>query len=466
MPKAKSQSLTLKERLEQALVPNDEQPFTVPNNWVWLKGSFCLQPMTSKKPVGEVFQYIDIDSINNDRQVVTSPKNLLVTQAPSRASREIKEGDTLFSMVRPYLRNIAYINIELSKCIASTGFFVCRPSIIMYGKYLYFLMISDYVVDGLNAFMKGDNSPSIRQENIFNFAFPIPPMAEQYRIVRLIESLFEKLDRANELVQSALDSFENRKAAILHKAFTGELTAIWREENGMKLEKWEKKSARDVCGFITKGETPTKFVTNVGDIPFLKVYNIRENKLDFDYNPAFIPLEIHKEKMKRSVVYPGDIIMNIVGPPLQKVAIVTDQYPEWNINQAIAIFRPTASITGRFLYHALLWENTLAEVLGDVRGVVGQSNISLEQCRNLQIPIPHIDEQKEIVRILDTLLENETKAQELSDTIDKIDHMKKAILARAFRGELGTNDPSEESTVIPIRKASLTQNKLLHINTR
>jgi type I restriction enzyme S subunit len=225
---------------------------------------------------------------------------------------------------------------------------------------------------------KGGAQPNISQEIIKAHPFPLTPLAEQHRIVSRIDSLFEKLDRAKALIQSALDSFENRKAAILHKTFTGELTAIWREENGMKFEQWVKKSARDVCGFITKGETPTKFVANTGDIPFLKVYNIRENKLDFDYNPSFIPIEIHKEKMKRSVVYPGDVIMNIVGPPLQKVAIVTDQYPEWNINQAIAIFRPTSFVIGRFLYHALLWENTLAEVLGDVRGELGTNAPSEE----------------------------------------------------------------------------------------
>jgi len=206
--KGKKQELTPEERLAQALVPEEEQPYVVPENWVWVKGKFCLLPMISKKPIGDFFHYIDIDAINNENQTVSTPKELPVSQAPSRASREVREGDTLFSMVRPYLRNIAYVDAGLGNCVASTGFFVCRPSDVMNSKYLYFLMISNYMVDGLNAFMKGDNSPSIRQENIFAFAFPLPPLPEQQRIVERIQSLFEKLDRAKDLVQSALDSFE------------------------------------------------------------------------------------------------------------------------------------------------------------------------------------------------------------------------------------------------------------------
>ena len=176
MPKAQKQTLSPEEGLSQALVPKDKQPYAVPENWTWVRGCALLQPMTTRKPAGEKFRYIDIDAIDNYNQTVTEPKSLLVSEAPSRASREVKEDDTLFSMVRPYLRNIAYVDSGLADCIASTGFFVCRPFPMMEGRCLYALMVSDYVVNGLNAFMKGDNSPSIRQENIFSFAFPVPPL--------------------------------------------------------------------------------------------------------------------------------------------------------------------------------------------------------------------------------------------------------------------------------------------------
>ena len=145
--------------------------------------------MTSKHPTGETFKYIDIDAIDNKANTVLAPKFLSVEKAPSRASRGLQTGDTLFSVVRPYLRNIAYISNSLADCIASTGFYVCRPSEAVDSVFLFKLLLSDYVVNGLNAFMKGDNSPSIRVDQLNDFPIPLPPLAEQKRIVAKVEEL-------------------------------------------------------------------------------------------------------------------------------------------------------------------------------------------------------------------------------------------------------------------------------------
>jgi type I restriction enzyme S subunit len=234
--KKKESALSLEEKLERALVPESEQPYPIPGNWCWTKGAAIFLDMETRKPKGEYFHYIDIDAIDNTLQVVTEPKFLAIKDAPSRASRAVHCGDTVFSLVRPYLRNIAYIDDTLKECIASTGFYVCSPSAVLVPRYLYWLMTSSYVVDGLNQYMKGDNSPSIRKDDIEQFAYPIPPLAEQQRIVDRIERLFAQLDEAKEKAQAVVDSFETRKAAILHKAFTGELTAKWRAENGVALD--------------------------------------------------------------------------------------------------------------------------------------------------------------------------------------------------------------------------------------
>ena len=192
----KKETLTPEERLQVALVPESEQPYKMPGNWCWMRGSAFLKSMETKRPEGEVFRYIDIDSIDNKRQQVTNPKILQVKDAPSRASRKLRAGDTVFSMVRPYLMNIAYIDETISNSIASTGFYVCTPTENVNPLYLYYLMTSPYTVDGLNQYMKGDNSPSIRKDDIENYAYPIPPLPEQPRIVDRIESLFAKLDEA------------------------------------------------------------------------------------------------------------------------------------------------------------------------------------------------------------------------------------------------------------------------------
>lgn len=144
------------------------------------------------KPKDSVFNYIDIDSINNAKQSIDSVKVVKTENAPSRASRYTQKGDIVFSMVRPYLKNIAIV--PANDCIASTGFYVCSPSNVAISKYCYYLMISDYTVSGLNQFMKGDNSPSINRGDIDNWLFPLPPLSEQHRIVAKIEELFTQLD--------------------------------------------------------------------------------------------------------------------------------------------------------------------------------------------------------------------------------------------------------------------------------
>lgn len=153
--------------------------------------------MDSKRPSGAKFDYIDIDSIDNRAHTITKPKRLSVQDAPSRASRAVRPGSVLFSLVRPYLQNIAFIPVEYSDCIASTGFYICNSNGLLSPKYMYYMMLSPYVVDGLNQFMKGDNSPSIGKDDIENWLYPIPPMEEQERIADQIQSLMFQIGAIN-----------------------------------------------------------------------------------------------------------------------------------------------------------------------------------------------------------------------------------------------------------------------------
>ena len=171
----------------------EDIPFEIPTSWCWVRGRTIFLPMQSAKPSGDVFTYIDVDAVNNKKNIIDNAKLLPTAKAPSRASRKLHTNDVLFSMVRPYLKNIALITEQYSDAIASTGFYVITPTCALSPKYLYHLMLSPYVVDGLNEYMKGDNSPSINNEHIENFIYPLPPLEEQARIVARIDELFEHL---------------------------------------------------------------------------------------------------------------------------------------------------------------------------------------------------------------------------------------------------------------------------------
>ena len=170
----------------------EEIPFELPASWNWTRGKIVFMPMESTKPTSD-FIYIDVDAVNNKLNIIDNAKQMSIDNAPSRATRKLHQNDILFSMVRPYLRNIALVDDTYKSAIASTGFYVITPRIVYFPKFLFYLMLSNYVVDGLNTFMKGDNSPSINNSHIENYLYPLPPFKEQQRIVAQIEKLFEQL---------------------------------------------------------------------------------------------------------------------------------------------------------------------------------------------------------------------------------------------------------------------------------
>ena len=149
-------------------------------------------PMESTKPTSD-FIYIDVDAVNNKLNIIDNPKKISIDNVPSRATRKLHQNDILFSVVRPYLRNIALVDDTYKSAIASTGFYVITPGVGYFPKFLFYLLFSNYVVDGLNTFMKGDTSPSINNSHIENYLYPLPPFKEQQRIVAQIERLFEQL---------------------------------------------------------------------------------------------------------------------------------------------------------------------------------------------------------------------------------------------------------------------------------
>lgn len=450
MPKKKT-ALTIEERLQQALVPAEEQPYEVPENWVWVYGKNIFMPMESRKPDGEDFYYIDIDAIDNKNQVVTEAKKIKTAQAPSRASRKLHTGDTVFSLVRPYLKNIAYIDVQLSDCIASTGFFVCTPNAALNDKYLYRLMVSSYVVDGLNKHMKGDNSPSIRKDDIENYPFPLPPLSEQQRIVERIEELFAKLDEAKERLQEVAESFAVRKAAILHKAFTGELTKQWRWENGVSDESWEEKKFDDCIEKMQNGLSKRKGDEG-NNIGVLRLANLGEDDLVLD-DLRYILLTEKEEK--NYLLSKDDVIMIRVNGSKDNVArqIVINTDEKLAFCDHIIRIKYNPNIVARYVMYFSKTNAYRKYVEDNMVSSAGQNTISRKGLASLVIPLPSIEEQDEIVRLIDELLARERKAQQATEqALASIDLMKKSILARAFRGELGTNKASEASALELLRQ--------------
>ena len=177
-----------------AVCIDDEVPYELPRGWAWSRLVNLCYPQEKPAFSSEYFKYIDINSIDNEKNCVREPKSVALKDAPSRANRKVRSGSTLFSMVRPYLRKIALIDDSLSDSVVSTGFYVASPiSSEDLSLWLFLVLRSDNFVNTANSFMKGDNSPSIRKDKMDAMLIPTPPAGEAERIITLVSSMLRTL---------------------------------------------------------------------------------------------------------------------------------------------------------------------------------------------------------------------------------------------------------------------------------
>jgi type I restriction enzyme S subunit len=267
--------------------------------------------------------------------------------------------------------------------------------------------------------------------------------------------LFSSLDKGIESLKAAQEQLKIYRQAVLKWAFEGKLINDNIDKSEL-LQGWKTEKLEDLCEFITKGTTPSNKKMNSGEscIPFIKVYNLTFNgTLDFSINPTFISKLTHKVELGRSIVFPGDVLMNIVGPPLGKVSIVPDHYKEWNINQAIVRFRCKSELNNRFLSYYLMFEQTIKNYSDISKATVGQVNLTLEICRNIQIRLPPLLEQIHIVTEIESRLSVCDKLEEsINQSLQQAEALRQSILKKAFEGKLVPQDPNDEPASVLLKR--------------
>lgn len=454
MPKKKT-ALTIEERLQQALVPAEEQPYEVPENWVWVR-------------LGAV-----VDVLNGDRgknypaKSTLSKEGIPFISAANLCDNIVVEDDLLCMSEEQYSK------LSAGKLMLNDIVLCIRGSLGKHGKFpfkkgaiassLVILRSKDrgrftdgYVMqyldvplfyDEIKKYDNGTAQPNLAAKNLELFSFPLPPLSEQQRIVECIEELFAKLDEAKERLQEVADSFAVRKAAILHKAFTGELTKQWRWENGVSDESWEEKTLQDVCSMkITDGthKTPVYCDSEKG-VKFLSAKDITAEKICWD-NIKYIVPELHEELYKRLAPQVDDVLLAKNGTTGVAAIVETDDI--FDIYVTLAVLRPEKSIIYPLYLLKVVNSPLCKEQFAQHLTGIGVPNLHLRDIKEVLIPLPTLPEQHEIVRLIDDLLARERSAQQATEqALASIDLMKKSILARAFRGELGTNKASEASAL-------------------
>ena len=450
MARAKKETaLTPEERLQAALVPDWEWPYKLPENWCWTNWGECGEFVAGSGFKNEYQGFTNYDipfykvsslkTANETGYLCDNTNTVDETVRKKLKAALIPANSLLFAKIGEAIRlNRRAINTV--PCCVDNNMMAFVP-IICQLKYAFYWSKGIDLYDFTNA----TTVPAIRKTDLEKISFPLAPLAEQQRIVDRIESLFAKLDEAKEKAQAVVDSFETRKAAILHKAFTGELTKKWRKSANTR---WVYKKIKDCCK-LGSGGTPSRKVPDFykGDIPWIKTGEIEWNDI-YDTEEKITQSAIDNSSAR--CYKPGVVLVAMYGMGVTrgKASILRVQAAT---NQAVCVLEPqSALLYNRYLLYYFMrnyWDIREKAVGGN------QLNLSLTIIKELNIEIPPIDEQMEIVQILDDLFAKEQQTKEAAEKVlDQIELMKKSILARAFRGELGTNDPSEESAVELLRQ--------------
>ena len=196
-----------------------------------LEGRYCLssinaiiQKTKNLKPKNDgekYFTYIDISSINNEHFIVESPKKILGKDAPSRAKKEIIEGDIVYATTRPNLKNIALINQKYENPIASTGFCVLRVNNKAINKFLFFYLLTNQLFEQIESNIRGAQYPAISDRDLKNCKIPLLPLNIQQKTVQYLDQISAKVEALKKEQKEKMQSLKDLKASILDKAFRG-----------------------------------------------------------------------------------------------------------------------------------------------------------------------------------------------------------------------------------------------------
>ena len=499
MAKNNKVEISLEEKLKQALVPVDEQPYTIPSNWAWTRLGEVNEIITGNTPSKnentfwenkDIF-FVKPDDLSQGRHLSFS-KECIDKRAVNKV-RMLPKNTTLICCIGS-IGKVAYSEVE-SCSNQQINSLVAKENCV-YPLYNYYLVNSIFFQSQMLENSSATTISILNKSSTEKLLFPLPPLNEQKRIVEKLDFLFEKTKRAKEIIEEVKIDIENRKISILDRAFKGTLTSKWRNDNKTsdvkellktindeKIKKWEgdclqaekdgnKKPKKPIIKevkdmIVPVDEQPYKLPDSWVWVRLGEVVGVNPNKIkvNLDENELvdFIPMknvsendseiiEKNFEKFKDlqkgySQFIENDILFAKITPCMEngKTAIISNLKEKIGYGSTeFHVLRSTKIIDNKILYNFLKQQRFREDAKYNMTGSVGFRRVPTDFMKNYPFPLPPLEEQQEIVRVLDEVLENENKVKELLELEERIDILEKSILHKAFKGELGTQNSSDE----------------------
>ena len=410
-------------------------------------GCFVLR-VTNINPDGSI-DYLNDKKFVNDEKLIKELSNFV-----------IKENDVLIVMVGGSLGKVGLVTKEVLPALLNQNLWKIKFDKDFSSKYVFYLSL---YLNQFKAIIKTSTHGHFSRKKYRELEIPNISKVESFRVSEYLDSIFlnkeipdndffnecseqlkflfrkeENTSKITTELNHQLALVKELRQAYLREAMQGKLARqdasdepaeILLEKIKAEKEKLvaEKRIRRDKplppinaeeipfeipsnwtwcrmgeISYIASGSTPKQDAFVETGVPYLKMYNLRNQKVDFDYRSQFIKESVHYGQLKRCIAFPGDVLMNIVGPPLGKLAIVPESLPECNFNQAMVLIRPLEKSLNKWIYFYL---NEMSEINSiATKGVAGQDNISVTQSKNMKLPLPPLAEQERIVAKLEKLM--------------------------------------------------------------
>jgi len=485
----------------------------LPEGWVSVKLGDVVFPGNTRRPNEATepdFLYVDIDALDNRLQKIVAPKRISSSEAPSRARLVIHANDVIFSLTRPYLKNIAIIPSDLDNQIASTAYCVLRPEDGISSHYIFYLVIRDDFIKSIITY--GDSPPAAHDDEFLAMEIPIAPTKEQNRIVAAIEQQFTRLDNAVASLQSAKRRVKQYRASLLKAAVEGELTKEWRAEHPIsetgpqllvrilaeRRTRWEEEQLRkmrekgitpknikwklaykepqgpdvenlpklpkgwcwatlEAIANIQLGKmlSPKAFEQHLIQLPYLRNENIRWGSIDYEdvKKMGFKEGELEKYKL-----LPNDLLVCEGGVP-GRCAVYKEQLDytgngkQIMYQKALHRVRMIGNIASPYLIQLCLQHYVTSQIIIPKPSETTIQHLPLEKISILPFPLPPISEQEQIVAEVEARLSNVAQLEEaIEANLKRAEHERQSILREAFAGRLVPQDPTDEPASVLLER--------------
>ncbi|MBQ9059208.1 MAG: restriction endonuclease subunit S [Atopobiaceae bacterium] len=441
MAARKKRVLTPEEQLEAALVPESEWPYEVPENWCWVRigsvNSYKSSSVDPSKTPDRFFELYSVPSLEEDYPEIIAGSEIGSTK------QSVQKDDVLLCKINPRINRVWKVTKYTDETLIASSEWVVIRSAVYEPNFLMRCLSAHFFREQLLSHVSGVGGSLMRAQPryIKDYVIPLPPLHEQRRIASRIEWLFAKLDDAEAELREVIDGSEQRQAAILHKAFSGQLTEPWRREHGISQETWTEKTLGDVCSSIFDGDhmPPPKAANG---IPFLVISNVNDGHLSFE-DTRFVPEDYYNNLTATRKPEIGDVLYTLVGS--YGIPVMVDDERPFCFQRHMALLKPS-DIEQKYLWYLLRSQRMFEKATAIATGTA-QLTVPIKGLRNLEFNCPSSEERAEIIRQLDILLLKEEQALSTVRSVLEITTLtRQAILAKALRGELGTNDPGEASS--------------------